>query len=105
MIRVGEATAVAQTGPALTVTLTLTHCARGTQNHSGRPTSPGLPRGGAVAALSVGTRRSPIAIFSRSNGLIAGAPVWGVSDGRSSAILGKLMQQHSRSSFMRSSRL
>src|ERR1700689_4368732 len=72
---VGVASAVAQTGPAATVTLVPRHCDLGTQNHSGNPTSPSLPIGGAVCAVSVGTESSPIAILSSSTGLIAGAPV------------------------------
>src|ERR1700744_1547468 len=71
---VGLAVATANTGPAASVTLVFRHCDFGIQNHSGRPTSPSLPIGGAVLAVSVGTDNSPIAILSSSPGLIAGAP-------------------------------
>ncbi len=67
--------AIAHTGPARTVMLTGCHSTSGTQNHSGRPTRPSLPRGGAVAAASVGTESAPIPTLSRSTGLIAGVPV------------------------------
>src|SRR5215469_10728263 len=75
VIEVGLATASAHTGPAVTVMLTFRHWPRGTQNHSGKPTSPFRPMGGAVCAVSVGTDSSPMAILSSSTGLMAGAPV------------------------------
>ena len=75
MIEVGVADASAKTGPAETVTEVFFQLPDGTQNHSGNPTRPSLPLGGAVCTGSVGTCSSPMAIFSRSTGLMAGAPV------------------------------
>ena len=45
----------------------------GTQNHSGSPTRPSFPRGGAVAACRVGTVSWPSTSCSSSWGVTAGA--------------------------------
>src|SRR5215469_12675363 len=57
----GVAVTLAQTGPARTVMLRGCQAVLGTQNHSGKPTSPSWPEGGAVDGDSDGTRSSPYA--------------------------------------------